>query len=123
MRVIRRADPGWNLTLRPRLLKRTRRTESQFLLSPAQRRSNLRGAFTATADVIGLHVLLVDDVYTTGATAAECTRILLAAGASSVRIATLARAAKHTAVFWQPPHTPVRDGPSHARLYPEEADF
>jgi ComF family protein len=123
LRIVRRAEPGWKLTLQPRLLKRTRRTESQFLLSPAQRRANMRGAFAASEDVVGLHVLLVDDVYTTGATAAECTRVLLAAGASSVRVATLARAAKHTAVFWQPTHTPVRDGPQQTRLYPDAAGF
>jgi ComF family protein len=123
LRVVRRAEPGWNLTLRPHLLGRIRQTESQFLLSPAQRRTNLRGAFAAREAVAGLHVLLVDDVYTTGATAAECSRVLLAAGASSVRVATLARAAKHTAVFWQPTHTPVRDGPQQTRLYPDAADF
>ncbi len=123
LRVVRQADPAWKLTLRPALLRRSRHTESQFLLSPAQRRTNLRGAFVATQDVAGLHVLLVDDVYTTGATAAECTRVLLAAGACCVRVATLARATKHTAVFWQPAHTPVRDGPRQATLYADGAGF
>ena len=122
LRVVRDADPTWHLTLRPGLLRRIRRTESQFLLSPAQRKTNLRGAFAA-AHVTGLHILLVDDVYTTGATATECTRVLLAAGAASVRVATLARAAKHTAVYWQPIPTEARDGPSTPDLFSKVASF
>ena len=121
--LIRQADPAWTLSLCPGLLRRTRRTESQFLLSPTQRRTNLRGAFAVTAEVSGLHVLLVDDVYTTGATAAECTRVLLAAGAASVRMATLARATKHTAVYWRPIQAPVRDGPAQSSLYAGSTAF
>ncbi len=117
LRVVLRVDPGWKLVLQTNLLRRTRSTESQFLLSPAQRRSNLRGAFRAGEAVAGMHVLLIDDVYTTGATAAECTRVLLRAGADSVRVATLARAGKHAAVPWQPHRALVRDGPAQAGLY------
>lgn len=73
------------------LLERVRHTESQAELSRTRRQGNVRGAFRASARAAGLHVLLVDDVLTTGATARECARVLMAAGAASVRVATLAR--------------------------------
>lgn len=100
--------PLWPLWLDQRVLTRSRRTQSQFLLTPAQRRDNVRGAFTVTGNVDGQDVLLVDDIYTTGATAHECTRVLLRAGARSVCVATLARAQREVAVRWQPP---ARDDP------------
>jgi ComF family protein len=112
LKLVRRAEPAWSLQLQPALLKRIAHTESQYLLSPAQRRDNVRNAFAASARVQGQHILLVDDVYTTGATAAECTRVLLKAGAASVRVATLARAVRDGATRWRPPLASVsRDGP------------
>jgi ComF family protein len=65
----------------------------QATLTPAQRRLNVRGAFRAGRwlNLAGKHVLLVDDVMTTGATAHEASRALLDAGASTVYVATVAR--------------------------------
>lgn len=60
------------------------------VLSRAARAKNLRSAFTATSRLAG-RVLLVDDVLTTGATATECTQVLMGAGASEVALAVLAR--------------------------------
>jgi len=82
-------------------LVRTRDTGSQIGLSRRQRRVNLRGAF-AVGDptpidgtpILDRHILLVDDVYTTGATASECARVLLRAGAKRVWVATVARTLK-----------------------------
>jgi ComF family protein len=73
-------------------LRQVRLTKPQKSLSnPTQRRENVKGAFVAPKRVRGAHVLLVDDVMTTGATAIESARALRRAGAS-VSVAVLARA-------------------------------
>lgn len=74
-------------------LQRTRYTTTQTRLDREQRMENLRGAFRLrrSADVRGRHLLLVDDVFTTGSTVDECARVLREAGAASVRVATVAR--------------------------------
>jgi competence protein ComFC len=74
-------------------LRRVRFTETQTHFSRAERLRNLRGAFAAVArwPVAGAHLLLVDDVFTTGSTVDECARVLRQAGAASVRVVTVAR--------------------------------
>jgi pyrimidine operon attenuation protein/uracil phosphoribosyltransferase len=73
---------------------RLRPTESQAGLTPRQRRLNVRGAFSVStpATVAAKHILLVDDIFTTGATARAASQALLRAGAATVWVATLARA-------------------------------
>lgn len=77
------------------LLKRIRATEQQVGLTADQRDRNVRGAFqvpaSAKATVHGRRVLLVDDVYTTGATVKASTRALLRAGAAAVDVLVFAR--------------------------------
>ncbi len=101
---MRRRHPQWGLKLETGLLKRVRVTVSQAGLTTHQRRQNLRGAFFAPrpGNLAGQHVLLIDDIYTTGATARACSRVLRNAGAASVRVATVARVQREGVAFWDP---------------------
>ncbi|MBI4903709.1 MAG: ComF family protein [Acidobacteria bacterium] len=75
------------------VLRRSRRTPSQAGLSDRDRRRNVSRCFEVkTADLTGQHILLVDDVLTTGSTAAACAQALKKAGAARVVVLTLARA-------------------------------
>jgi competence protein ComFC len=73
-------------------LVKCRETSPQIGLSAKDRTRNLKGAFSAPRRFEGMHVLLVDDVMTTGSTANECAKQLLRAGAADVSVLTLARA-------------------------------
>jgi len=75
-------------------LQRTRHTEPQTQLSGSERQKNIRGAFeVGRPDLIaGKHILLIDDVFTTGSTVQECAKVLLKAEAKQVDVLTLARA-------------------------------
>jgi ComF family protein len=91
---LRKSHPHWQLTLAPSTLMRLRATESQAGLTSRQRRMNVRGAFTVAdpAAVAAKHILLIDDIFTTGATARTAAGALIEAGAATVWVATLARA-------------------------------
>jgi ComF family protein len=104
MTELRRRHPRLELHLETKLLKRVRVTVSQAGLTTHQRRQNLRGAFFAPLPgrLAGQHVLLIDDIYTTGATARACSRVLVNAGAASVRVATVARAQRARVASWDP---------------------
>ncbi len=82
-----------NTPVDPWLLSRTRPTPPQTPLSREERRANVRGAFGVNMPALakGKRFLLVDDVYTSGATVEECARTLYQNGARSVDVFTLAR--------------------------------
>ena len=99
---LRTLRPNWHLTRPTALLTRHRETQSQFELTPRGRRRNVEGAFAITPGklTLGCEVLLIDDIYTTGATARECARVLRRAGARKVWVATLARAQTPQIAMW-----------------------
>lgn len=82
-------------TLAPDLLRRTRQMGSQTALHPAERRANVARAFAVppgrAAELRGEHVIVVDDVWTTGATSLACVSALLEAGARVASVVTFAR--------------------------------
>ncbi len=89
---------GRELGIRPvRCLRRVRHAPPQSgIAEPAQRRANVLGAYRAVKPerFVGKQVLILDDIITTGATVSECARVLLTAGAGSVRCAAMACARK-----------------------------
>lgn len=80
------------LPVAPDWLRRTRDTRTQTALTPEARRANIAGAFSVAAPLRGARVVLVDDVFTTGATLVEAAVTLLEAGAGAVEAVTFARA-------------------------------
>lgn len=83
------------LDVDPYLVRRHRKTRSQVGLSGDGRARNVQGAFSAHNDAMvrmrGRRVVLVDDVYTTGATVKAVTRVLMRHGAAEVDVLTFAR--------------------------------
>ncbi|RYG38146.1 ComF family protein [bacterium] len=95
----RRSERGFNQAellcerldnVQPEWLKRVKRTRPQVEMTPETRRSNLLGAFRADSNVAGKRILLVDDVFTSGATARECASVLRGVGATEVGVVTFA---------------------------------
>ncbi len=81
------------MTVANDLLVKIRETESQQGLSAKERVKNLQGSFKLQKNLSGQKVLLIDDVMTTGATVAACSRVLIEGGAAKVYVAVIGRAA------------------------------
>jgi ComF family protein len=93
-RLARRLGAGVNVPVDIRLLRRVLPTPSQTRLSRQQRAENMRNAFQLrhTEGIKGATFVLIDDVFTTGATTSACAKLLMKAGAQKVTVWTVARA-------------------------------
>lgn len=92
--LCRRLFPGDRDKIDPHILARQKQTLSQTGLSGIERRRNVRNAFNLKqpAKITNKRILLVDDVFTTGATVNECARILMKNKAAEIEVFTFARA-------------------------------
>ncbi len=83
-----------NINFLPGHLIKVRNAPAQTSLEKTDREENVRDAYRVrrSARLSGITVLLVDDVYTTGSTIRECSRVLVRAGVKEVRAVTVARA-------------------------------
>lgn len=81
-----------------KLLKANRSTQKQGMLSDFKRFENVKDAFSVSPfyrqRIVGKHIVIIDDVMTSGATTSQCAKVLRAAGASCVDVAVVARGAK-----------------------------
>jgi ComF family protein len=92
-RLAARLSDRAGLPVNSKLLRRVEPTGSQTRLNRRQRAENMQNAFALRGEtrLNGARVVLLDDVFTTGATTSACARVLLAAGASEVCVWTVAR--------------------------------
>ena len=94
--LVKELNHRTGIPYRKQVLKKVRPTIPQVNLTGLEREKGVRGSFQIMEgeEVEGRSILLVDDVYTTGATVNECSKVLLAAGAARIDVFTLAHAIK-----------------------------
>ncbi|MDR0744870.1 MAG: ComF family protein [Holosporales bacterium] len=78
------------IPMNTKILKRTRKTEYQKNKSIAERKENVKNAFSCSGNVSGKVIILLDDVYTTGATLNECAKVIKSSEAKAIYCITIA---------------------------------
>ena len=88
-----RLSEAARIPLNSKVLRRVEFTETQTRLDRRERAANMKNAFAMRPEAVvkGRRVVLVDDVFTTGATTSACAKVLIAAGAADVCVWTVAR--------------------------------
>ena len=99
---------GISIEIRTNTIKRICVTDTQTGKTRQQRRLNVKKAFEVTQDVQGKHIILFDDVVTTGATVNELSKCLKNRGAASVEVWAIARSVFFRANI-KPSQTPIAD--------------
>lgn len=94
--LARKIFPGEKEKIKYDLLLRQMDTPTQTGLSGKERRRNLKNAFVVkkTSEIIGKNILIIDDVFTTGATVNACAKVLKTVGCKKVEVMTICRADK-----------------------------
>lgn len=92
LEISRPISSGLNIPIVNKLARRIKSTRSQVDLSASQRKKNIKGCFQMSAMPAYKHVVLVDDVVTTGSTTNELARVLKESGVERVGVWTIARA-------------------------------
>ncbi|MBQ7793746.1 MAG: ComF family protein [Clostridia bacterium] len=89
------------------VLFRIRKTERQMVLTRARRIENVKGAFWADKSVSGKNILLIDDIYTVGATVGECAAALREKGAADIDAVVLCTNFNKCGTYERPPTIPA----------------
>lgn len=92
LEIARPLAKHFNIPLSINTLQRVNPTQAQSLLTAAERRKNLRNSFVIAQQPIAEHIVLVDDVVTTGTTVYELARLLKSSGVKTVGVWAVARA-------------------------------
>ena len=92
LEIARPIAKTFNIPIEKHAIRRVKQTEAQSLLNATERKKNLHHSFSLTKSITAKHVVIIDDVVTTGATVFELADLLKKSGVEKVGVWTIARA-------------------------------